>query len=204
MHRVNDTNLNSGDYWDQVYIQERGSGKERIDGERLKFLIGSMKDWHSRNPQITRPMFLDVGCGDGELIRKVHAALPEWDLYGVDITPQTIAWAATVDPQFHYSVANAYELQFSPGMFNVVFCGETLEHLEQPEAAIENLFRVTTPGGYVVCSIPNEHNNYSPEHINEFTVFDAMKLTTKGDLSKLVDVAVKCGGLSTIWTTRRD
>lgn len=203
MKRVNETNLNSGDYWDQVYVNERGSGKERIDNERLQFLVGAMRDWHQYSPQIERPTFLDVGCGDGELMRKVHAALPTWDLYGVDITPQTIGWAQTVDPTFHFSVANAYELPFPPLTFNVVFCGETLEHLEQPEAAIDQMFNTLTPGGYLVCSLPTGHNNYSPEHINEFSVFDAMNLTTKGDLSRLVNLDVKCGGISTIWTTRK-
>lgn len=204
MQRVNDNNLNDASYWDKVYMDERGSGKERIDHERLSFLVGSMKNWHQFNPQIDRPDFLDVGCGDGELLRKVHASLPTWNLWGVDITPQTISWAQSVDSSFHYSVNNIYEMPFTEGTFDVVFCGETLEHLENPEMAIEQLFKVLKPGGYLVCSLPTNHNNYSPEHIHEFTVFDAMNLTTKGDLNKLINIDVKCGGISTIWTTKKD
>ena len=192
--------FNSPEYWDTVYKNERGSGKRRIDNERLQYVINTMKTYDDAHPHDKPHSFLDVGCGNGEMMRLVHADLPDWRMYGVDITRETIDWAMTVDLGFKYTLGTAYELNFGE-IFDVVFCGETLEHLEDPTTAIYQMLKVIKPGGVLVCSVPNEGNNRSPEHIQEFTVFDALKMTTDGDMSKLVDVSVKCNGISTIWTT---
>lgn len=197
------SNINSPEYWDQVYESERGTGKRRIDSERLQYVIDEMINHQSNNPHEDAYRLLDVGCGNGEMLRLLHANLPEWKFYGIDITPKTIAWARAIDPQFDYRVMPAVDITLSTDFFDIVFCGETLEHLEGPEAAVFQMMRVLKPNGVLICSVPNERNNRSPEHINEFTVFDALKLTTGGDMTKLINVNVKCGGISTIWTTKK-
>lgn len=204
MKNLNNENINTPDYWDNIYISEWGSGKRRIDNERLEFLVGSMKDWMQKNPSSGSGSFLDVGCGNGEMMRLLHAELPEWKKFGIDITPKIINKISQVDPHFNYKVASIYDIPYGDNTFQIVFCGETLEHLEFPELAVEKLMRVVAPGGYLVCSIPLNHNNYSPEHLNEFTIWDAINLTTKGDIAKLVNLDVKCGGLSTIWATKKE
>jgi 2-polyprenyl-3-methyl-5-hydroxy-6-metoxy-1,4-benzoquinol methylase len=192
-------NLNSEQYWDEIYKSERGTGKRRIDNDRLGYLVGEMKNFQSTHPHEGTYRLLDVGCGNGELMRLLHAEMPEWKLFGVDITPETIAWASQIDPNFDYRKMSALDLTFSEGYFDIVFCGETLEHLESPEAAIYQMKRVLKPEGYLICSVPNEGNNRSPEHLREFTVWDALKLTDT-DMSKITNLNVKCNGISTIWT----
>lgn len=199
MTPTGNNNINSPEYWDQIYLDEWGSGKRRIDHERLEFLIGGMRDWHQYHTN-ERGRLLDVGCGNGELLRLVHATLPEWEMNGIDITAKTIAKAQGCDPGFKYREGNIYDLPYGEE-FPVVFCGETLEHLDHPEDAIKQLARVTLPGGYLICSLPCNHNNYSPEHQNEFTVWDAIKLTQP--YGELINIDVKCGGLSTIWTIKK-
>ena len=192
-------NLNSEQYWDEIYKSERGTGKRRIDNDRLGYLVGEMKNFQSTHPHEGTYRLLDVGCGNGELMRLLHAEMPEWKLFGVDITPETIAWASQIDPNFDYRKMSALDLTFSEGYFDIVFCGETLEHLESPEAAIYQMKRVLKPEGNLICSVPNEGNNRSPEHLREFTVWDALKLTDT-DMSKITNLNVKCNGISTIWT----
>jgi SAM-dependent methyltransferase len=52
-------------------------------------------------------------------------------------------------------VCRLYEL--SPerlGQFDLIFCSEVLEHLRDPQTALENLFSVTKPGGAVLIAEP--------------------------------------------------
>lgn len=203
MKRVNDKNLNDATYWDNIYLAERGSGKRRIDNDRLEVLVGEMKDYHQYHPEIQQPELLDVGCGDGELLRFVHAYIPTWKKYGVDITPKTISLANQDSPNMNFQVGNIYELLLPEQQFDVVFCGETLEHLDNPEEAIKELFRVCKPGGYVIISTPNEHANYSDEHIHEFTVGECIAFTSKHGDVFYNRIRVVCNGISIIWSTKK-
>lgn len=201
MKETGNPQINDTLFWDGVYEAELGSGKRRIDNERWDYLAETMKEAQTRTPDIGQ--LLDVGCGNGEMMRLIHAILPDWKLTGIDITPKILAWARNVDPLFNYQVMPATEITLERDFYDVVFCGETLEHLDNPELAIEQMFKVLKPTGRLVCSVPNEGNNRSPEHLREFTVFDALKMTTVGDMTRLVDVNVKCNGISTIWTTKK-
>lgn len=198
MERVNNENINSAEYWDQIYAQERRSGKRRIDDERLLYVVNQAKDNWQYHPT-EDPLFLDVGCGDGEFLRFFHAYLPTWKKYGVDITPKTIDFARLDNPGMQFRTANVDDLPFEP-IFDVVFMGETLEHLERPEEAIEQLFKVTKPGGYVIISTPNEHANYSPEHIHEFTIGEVIAMMEKYGKVKYHDIRAVCNGISQIIT----
>lgn len=202
MNSTGNVNINDSGYWDQVYLSERSSGKRRIDNDRLEYVVGEAKDNWQYHPQDERPLLLDVGCGDGEFLRFFHGYLPTWEKYGIDITPKTIDLAQKDSPSFKLGVNSVYEIPYE-NMFDVVFMGETLEHLEAPEEAIKQCFKACKPGGYVIISTPNEHANYSPEHINEFTVGDCISLTSKYGLVKFETIRVVCGGISIIWTTKK-
>lgn len=199
MTDLNNENMNTPEYWDEVYSKELETGKRRIDNDRLQFVVNEMKTWRDHNPHDV-PMILDVGCGNGEMLRLLHVYFPTWRKFGVDITPKTIGKNRELDPTFNYQVGTALDIPYSP-QFSIVFCGETLEHLESPETAIKELFRVTNPGGYVICSLPCNHNNYSPEHLHEFSVWDAIKMTEP--YGELINLDVKCSGLSTIWSVKK-
>jgi SAM-dependent methyltransferase len=48
----------------------------------------------------------------------------------------------------------AYEIPSSDASFDSALCSAVLEHLEEPEMAIRECFRVLKPGGYAIYSIP--------------------------------------------------
>ncbi|MCR4307655.1 MAG: class I SAM-dependent methyltransferase [Candidatus Berkelbacteria bacterium] len=202
MKQVNKTNLNSATYWDDVYLSERGSGKRRVDDERINYVVGQMRSWKDHNPHEENNWLLDVGCGDGEMLRFLHAHSPTWKMHGIDITPNTLNSARSDNPGFQFKDGSIYEIPYEANTFNVIFCGETIEHLEHPQIAIAELFRVAKPGGYVIISLPNEHANYSPEHINEFTVGECLSLTSKYGQVIYDDIRVVCNGISVVWVTK--
>lgn len=101
---------------------------------------------------------LEVGCGCGESSLRIHKHLrkssnkfhfeaSEYDKRFVSIIDQ-------LDYPFEVNQENIYEMNRKDSSFNLIFLLEVLEHLENPEKAIEELFRVTDK--YVIISVPNE------------------------------------------------
>jgi ubiquinone/menaquinone biosynthesis C-methylase UbiE len=96
---------------------------------------------------------LDAGCGDGgvagllwERVRKVVA---------VDID-RNQAWRNR--PGLEFLVANAEELPFDRGSFDVVHSKDSLHHMESPERALAEYRRVVKPGGTVLIVEANRSN----------------------------------------------
>jgi 2-polyprenyl-6-hydroxyphenyl methylase/3-demethylubiquinone-9 3-methyltransferase len=92
-------------------------------------------------------LILDVGCGAGFLTNEL--ALAGHQVTGVDLSESSLAVAARFDKTktVTYKVADAYELPFSDGSFDVLCSMDFLEHVEDPARAIKEFARVLKPGG---------------------------------------------------------
>jgi len=94
---------------------------------------------------------LDVGCGVGQVV----AALFQLGVtaHGVDVSHPNIEQARK-----HSDLCQIYDgkkLPFPDGEMGVVGAFNVLEHVEEPEAFLKELVRVTKPGGKIVVSSPN-------------------------------------------------
>lgn len=95
---------------------------------------------------------LDVGCGSGLLIRKLSEK--KIYCYGVDVAKALLKKIKTND-YLILKEASAYQLPFKSNYFDLVICSEVIEHLPNYPLALKEIFRVTTPSGIVIFSIPN-------------------------------------------------
>ena len=88
---------------------------------------------------------LDVACGTGHLVAAAaqRGAVSE----GIDIARSMIEIARENYPGQKYSQADATELPFDDTSFDAVTCAFGLSHLENPQAAVDEAFRVLEPGG---------------------------------------------------------
>jgi 2-polyprenyl-3-methyl-5-hydroxy-6-metoxy-1,4-benzoquinol methylase len=101
---------------------------------------------------------LDVGCGQGTFLAAIDTEFSlsqrGWQLHGIDFSEFQVA-AARSQPYF-FAQANVEErIPFDDGSFDVVFCGELIEHLYNPDAFLEECHRVIVPGGHLVITTPN-------------------------------------------------
>lgn len=97
---------------------------------------------------------LDVGCGTGRFLRGLPVS---WRKHGLEYRPKVVEIAKLlVDEKTQIHQGAAAELPFDSNRFDVVTSFQVLEHINDPELAINEMFRVTKPGGLVYGELPNK------------------------------------------------
>lgn len=94
---------------------------------------------------------LDVGCGVGQVVRRLKEA--GFQAKGVDVSEPNIRKAveAGLDCQYY----DGKRIPFEDESFDAAGALNVLEHVEEPESFIAELVRVVRPGGRIVLSSPN-------------------------------------------------
>ena len=97
---------------------------------------------------------LDVGCGAGFLSARLAKAVSPGEMHGVDIEPSQVGLArqiatATDCDNATFQVADAMDLPFEDGSFDVVHLGGLLLHVPDTARALAEVKRVLRPGGMV-------------------------------------------------------
>jgi 2-polyprenyl-3-methyl-5-hydroxy-6-metoxy-1,4-benzoquinol methylase len=100
---------------------------------------------------------LEVGCGEGYVLAAVQRAGIDAELIGVDFSEPAIEAARRrVAPPAELRVGDAREASrsFSGRRPDLVMMLEVLEHLDDPEAMLDDLAALTTT--HVLLSVPRE------------------------------------------------
>ncbi len=142
---------------------------------------------------------LDVGCGQGHLLRSLHG-LGFRNLLGID---PYVASDQTLGEGFRILKKN---LSDTPGTFDVVMLHHVFEHLGQPLETLRDVARLLKPGGTALLRIPVAdswaYRHYGPDWFN----LDAPRhlfLYTRRSLERLAQQAglrvesVHCDALPT-------
>ncbi|MEU6392024.1 methyltransferase domain-containing protein [Streptomyces sp. NPDC046939] len=101
---------------------------------------------------------LDVGCGDGSAAALAARLLPGHRLIGVDWSQDALRRATRRVPGTVRVVRGELTgggLPFASGVADAVLFSEVLEHLVDPDAALDELRRILRPGGHLMLSTPN-------------------------------------------------
>lgn len=98
--------------------------------------------------------FLDAGCGEGFVSSYLLQRFPGLEVLGFDWNPDSVQMAADRNPEANYMVADVTQLPFDDRSFDVAGCFEVLEHLYEPEKALNELLRVSRKA--IVLSVPHE------------------------------------------------
>jgi 2-polyprenyl-3-methyl-5-hydroxy-6-metoxy-1,4-benzoquinol methylase len=104
--------------------------------------------------------FLDVGCGAGEVLEDVAGIVgPTGAVVGIDMA-QTMVDAsqsrlAAAGVVADVRQADAHALPFDDTSFDRVRCERVLQHVDDPAAAVSEIFRVLAPGGMALLIEPN-------------------------------------------------
>jgi ubiquinone/menaquinone biosynthesis C-methylase UbiE len=98
---------------------------------------------------------LEVGVGEGHVMRRVRNRFRSAALAGVDLPDADLAddWRTDSLPCLF---GDATKLPFPDASFDLVLAIEVLEHVPHPARALVDLHRVCRPGGVLIASVPLE------------------------------------------------
>jgi SAM-dependent methyltransferase len=90
---------------------------------------------------------LELAAGTGIVTRELVAALPGAAVTATDLNRAMVAWGARAVPQARWAVADAQQLPFRDGRFDLVACQFGVMFLADKKAAFAQAHRVLAPGG---------------------------------------------------------
>lgn len=125
--------------------------------QRIPWYRRMLSDW-TRSIDAAGPAWLEVGCGPGlftaELARQGRRAT------GVDRSAAMLHFAGrlpeTESEDLRFVPGNAYALPFPDQSFDVAVAASLLNVVDDPQRALREMARVTTPEGRVSCLVPGD------------------------------------------------
>lgn len=101
------------------------------------------------------PPVLDIGCGDG-LVAKVILESRNIDKFdvGLDISEREIKKAQKSGSYKKCVAGDVYNLPFSDNSFQTVFSNSTIEHLNNLDRGLSEIFRVLKSHGQLIITVP--------------------------------------------------
>jgi len=106
------------------------------------------------HPEIDYPIILDVGCGDGTMIREFEKS--GLVAYGVD--PDLTAAAADVKSKIVSSFKELPLLAEKPFSPTIISAYHVIEHVYEPLSFLKEIFSALPSGGQVVIETPNAND----------------------------------------------
>ena len=108
---------------------------------------------------------IDLGCGTGELTRRLAEELPDSNVLGIDNSPQMLAKAMPLaGANLHFEQAQLEEVT---GRYDLVFSNAAIQWVPDHHALIPKLISLVRPGGQLVVQLPSNHKSVSHTAIIE-------------------------------------
>lgn len=105
---------------------------------------------------------VDVGCGLGYLGTIYWQFFGKGGKYcGVDISPKLVAQAQKLSKGWarggttEFKTGDACKLPYPDSFADAVVCQTLLMHLADPQKAVNEMYRILKPGGFVLCKEPD-------------------------------------------------
>src|SRR4051794_37178400 len=108
---------------------------------------------------------IDLGCGTGELTRKLADHLPNSRVIGIDNSPQMLSRASEhARPGLTFELASIEDLS---GHYDLIFSHAAIHWVEDHHALLPRLLSLLSPGGQLAIQIPSNHGHLTHRLISE-------------------------------------
>ena len=148
---------------------------------------------------------LDLGCGNGAMLRSFAEQMPGWSLVGTDLGDTNRATIEAIPGVEGYYTTGPDQL---PGAFHVITLLHVLEHVPDPVAFLRTLVPKLGPGGVVVVDVPDSRHSpfdlvvadhcthFTPETLRAVFAAAGLEVVVAGDdfVPKEITVVGRAGG----------
>ncbi len=110
----------------------------------------------AHTPMPARGRWLDVGCGNGALLRACGQALPGWTLFGSEVNDK---YRGVVEALPGVERLLTGPLAGLPTGFDLISLVHVLEHVPGPQALLRDLAGHLNPGGRLLVEVPDCRQN---------------------------------------------
>jgi SAM-dependent methyltransferase len=97
---------------------------------------------------------LEIGCSSGFLLRDLVARLPDHHVFGADYTRATLKLLGRRLPDVPLIQFDLTRCPLPSDSVDVIVLLNVLEHIDDHETAVAQLFRIVRPGGAVIIEVP--------------------------------------------------
>lgn len=176
-------NINTVDYWNRKWRTQNSWIKNK---RRYRFLsklfprLVLLKKPRRRYyldvavlaARLTAERFCDLACGSGVTagIYSIITSRPSW---GMDFSQEGVRFAREQAGRFNaactFVAGNLYQVPFRDSIFDTVYVGQVLEHLEDDRRALREAIRVLRPQGNLIVTVPVEGKVPAEDHIREYS-----------------------------------
>jgi SAM-dependent methyltransferase len=146
--------FNGKRFWEKALLKLSVEEQSRVAldntlGELIKVLVASHVD-------INAPLrFLDTGCFEGHLLDQIGENTP-WSAFGLEPNDHAVEVARSkMHNVWHGHAEHAVEIIPQDQQFDVIFMGQSIEHVDDPRKVLRRLRLLLAPDGILVMSTPN-------------------------------------------------
>ncbi|RYU95250.1 methyltransferase domain-containing protein [Emticicia agri] len=105
---------------------------------------------------------IDLGCGTGELTRKLADALPESNVVGIDSSPEMLNDSKAFENEWLKFALKSIEEQATENTkWDLVFSNAAIQWVYHHEALLPRIISMIKPGGQLVIQLPDQKQNLS-------------------------------------------
>ncbi len=178
------TQCNAG--WDanltEFHEKEAEAGNHYIDrASRLHARLELERSWKDQ-----RTVILEIGSSSGYLLQEIKTSFPESFLIGSDCFPESlekIAKTASCIPLLQFDLASC---PLPDNSMDIIVALNVLEHIQDDESALKQIYRILKPGGYAIIEVP------ANSHLFDF--YDQqLKHYRRYDMKTLKQISSGCG-----------
>lgn len=134
-------------------------------------------------PQPPQGALLDVGCGNGAMLRSAAQLLPGWQLFGQEINDHFRADVESIPGVEKLLVGDVTEID---GTFDLITLLHVLEHIADPVGFLTRLGEKLNPGGLLLIQVPafmdNPYDLLVADHASHFTPATLTHLAARAGL----------------------
>ena len=139
---TNSTLVAEDDLWEENSQWWQDGFTDGVDPEYVDQILPLARDELAGRKRV-----LDVGCGEGQIARMAIAECGSELAIGVDPTRSQVVEAQLREGGALYTRSFAAPLPFADGSFDAVVACLVFEHIDDAQAAIDEVARVLAPGG---------------------------------------------------------